>query len=49
MINKDINNIQPIIGGLQEVTRETYNYMNNRWNDFDKYKIVMCEVEDTCI
>ena len=46
---EDINNIQPVIGGLQEVTRETYNYMNNRWNNFGNYKIVMCEVEDTCI
>lgn len=46
---EDINNIQPIVGGLQEITRNTFNYMSNYWINFVNYKIVMCEVDDTCI
>ena len=40
---EDINNIQPVIAGLQEVSQETFDYMSLNWQYFTKYKAIMCQ------
>ena len=43
---EDINNIQPVIAGLQEVSQETFDYMSLNWQYFTKYKAI--EVSELC-
>ena len=40
---EDINDIEPVIAGLQEVSQETFDFMSTYWQYFTKYKAIMCQ------